>query len=211
MHEYEVHYCETHITKEVMNWDAIATPKPCPCSHLHFYNEFNERLKRFHPDLQLAFDIKLGRWLIIRWTPETVHLDTGSESLKVGYVHRFLTILMDMKWVFNEVQKDGSNKYVTHPRQPGDWVFAKLKKWKAAQFMGRPDWVRDAMLDQRKEEEEKSNAELRSFTKDWIDDCLSIADSGNPEFVRTAVRVDEKAKAFTSKRKARKKKEPVAV
>lgn len=193
MHAWETVYCEEKIG-ELLKWDAIALPKPCPCSGLHFYNDFNAKLKRFNPDLGLGFDIRLGFWVIVRNNPEAVTIDAGQDDLKIGYVHKFLTILMAMKWTFNQVGPDRANKFVTLPRQPGEWVFPILKRWSKSQMIGKSEWVRDAMLNHREREEADQKANLKAFTDGWANDVASLADRGNPLKVRTAIRVPEMAK-----------------
>lgn len=206
MHEWDTVYCEQTDKAGLFQWDAIALPKKCPCSGLHFYNDFNERLKRFNPDLGLGFDIKNGFWVIVRWNPEAVTVNSGDKGLKVGYVHRFITVLYSMKWTFNRIGAGRENNFVTIPRDPGEWVFPILKRWTRAQMMGKPDWVRDAMLRQRDMEEEEHQAKLKAFTDGWANDVASIADRGNPLFVRTAIRVPDQYQAVKKPAKKAKKK-----
>lgn len=190
MHFFDEVYSESE-EFGLFKWDAIAVPRKCGCAD-HFYLDFEERLQRFHPELHIGFDRKLGRWIIFRYVREPVTIDTGDEKLNVTHMHNFVTILMDLKWVFNVIGKDNANNFVTYPREPGDWVFEKLKKWKRSQFDAKTDWIRGKMLEDRAKEEETSAKELKRITSDWVGDCMSIADSGNPGFVRTAVRVDKK-------------------
>ena len=201
--EYEVLYEESYTEGGHFQWDAFAIPKRCPCAASHFHFDFAAQLERFYPGLKLAWDINNGWWCIYRMIPEAHTLNTGVFGEKIGYVHNHFTVLMPLKWTFNRII-NGGNNYVHLPRDPGDWVFHRLKKWRYEQINGRGSWVKAEMEAQRKAEEEASEKNLRTRVQDCVDDWMTLADGGDASLLKVSSRVTKKVG------KSRKKREKVA-
>jgi len=191
--DYEVHRTEWKDAAGRTRWDAVAMLRKC--GHAHFYSDFDERLKRFNAGLNLGFDLRNGRWCIYRWSPESESL---GKREGIGYVHRYMEIIFEMKWAVERKRKDGSKFYEFLYREPGDWVFRHLRAFKPGQLLGYNYWVGEALTEQSRAAEEKSQREIKSFVEDWTSDVMSLADRGNPEQLRTSVRVDKKPEAATT-------------
>ena len=187
---YDLHRQEWTDTHDRYRWDAVAMIRPCGHAS-HFYVDFDERLKRFNADLNLGFDLKMGRWCIYRWAPEPERLDS---ELSVGYVHRYLDIIMDMKWAVERRRKDGSKFITYHFREPGDWVFRHLKAFKQGQLRGYNSWVGEELRTIAREAEEGTQKQIATMTKDWADDVMSWADRGNPGQLRQSIVVPKMKK-----------------
>lgn len=185
--EYEVFRHEWKDKFNRSRWDAVAMIRPC--GHAHFYSDFDERLKRFNRELHLGFDMRNGRWCIYRWMPECESL---GKREGMSYVHRYMDIIFEMKWMVERKRKDGSKFYEFLYREPGDWVFSYLRDFKPGQLLGYNYWMGDALKEQVKSSEEKSQREIKAFVEDWAGDVMSLADRGNPERLRTSVRVEHK-------------------
>jgi len=188
---YKVYSSEWKNIAGRRSWDAVAMIEPC-CHADHFYVDFDERLKRFNRELHLGFDLKQGRWCIYRWMPESESLDKAEG---VGYVHRYMDIIYDMKWAVERKRRDGSKFMTFHFREPGDWVFRHLKAFKPGQLLGYNYWIGEDLKAQVAENEAAGKKEFDTFVKDWTDDVMSWADRGNPAVQRRSIVVPKKVEA----------------
>ena len=190
---YAVEYSEFwHPETGQRRWAAVATIKPC--GHVdHRHQDFEAKLQRFHPELHLGFDLSTGFWVIYRHTPVPVQVKTGIEEMPViGQVHQMLDIVYTLKWVWDERTKFDGIKRRSKYREFGDWVFRRIAAWKPKQFEADGSWFGPTMRAQAQASEEADNKERDRKIRDVVDDAMTLADSGNPRFIRTAVRVGEK-------------------
>lgn len=169
-------------------WDAVATIKPC--GHVHFYTEFNERLKRFNGELNLGFDLRRCRWCIYRWAPEAEEIGKVGDG-KLGHVFRHMDLVMSLAWCIERPTAHGGRRVEFIYRHPGDWVFRHLREYKRGQLIADGTWIGDALKENYEYEFNKAEAAKNAKIQDLVDDAMSIADKGNPNFVRTAIRVPE--------------------
>lgn len=199
--KYSVHSNEWKAANGGECWDAVAMIDKCPHEG-HTYVDFDEKLKRFNRDLNLGFDLKMGRWCIYRWMPEAESLDY---EIGVGHVHRYMDIIFDLKWAVERRRKDGSKFMTFHYRNPGDWVFRYLREFKREKLLGYNTWVGEELKSSAAKAEADSKAAVSAFVKDWSDDVMSWADRGNPGQLRQSVVAPRRASGKAPKAKAKAK------
>lgn len=171
-------------------FEAVAMLKDC--DHLSREKEFDAKLKRFHPELHLGFDMKKGRYVIYRWVRERTRLRGGPGYPNLAAHEPVLVIVHLLKWVTRTRNANGGTVYKSHFRDFGDWVFGHLEQFKPKQFELDGDWVFPTMRDIANKNEARAQAKFRGQVEDIVGDAMTLADRGNPEFIRTAVRVPEK-------------------
>lgn len=179
-------------------YEAIeAVNHDCVCSERHWYQTFDEKLRRLHPDLHLGWDRRRGRFVVYRFTHEPIRLKPALwPGAHLSYLNRFIDIVLECKQLVLE-DFEGGVRPRMESRLPGEWVFHELSTSSASRFdASRPgDWGNEQIAKHADEAEAGQQKFMRDEVDAIMNDAMSIADKGNPQFVRTAVRVPEKAYA----------------
>lgn len=172
------------------HWEGIAVPGDCAHGP-HRYHDFEQQLQRLCKDLRLGFDLTTGRYCIFRYTPSPEVL----EGEGVSYLHRYPTIIMDLRWTLIQKKKGGGHHAAHYFRDFGDWVLRDLARYGKARLEGRTGWATQEMWRLHNKNETEMRVERERQIEDLVDDAMDFADPGNPGFHRTMVRVPEKVGA----------------
>jgi hypothetical protein len=174
-------------------YEAIEGVEP-DCSHAdrHWYQDFEERLARLHPGLHLGWDLRKRRFTIFKFSPEVERLKARNGHPPIGYVHNFLDIVLDCKELVLEPFEGGIKPRMVS-RHPGDWVFHELNKSAPARFDPHGAWGSEQVTKFGEDAEAEVAAGVKEAAADYVADSMTLADKGNPAFVRTAVRVPKKS------------------
>lgn len=174
-------------------YEAVSMLRKCVHDGGHYHDDFDAALKRFNPILNLGYDMKKGRYVVYRFTPSVISLKTGLADLpRIQHCQQFMDILLECKWLeLNRLPRGGIIPKMV-PRPLGNWVFNDLASFAPKRFELDDRWVSDELKNFQDTAVATHEKDMRDHSEAWVNDCMSIADRGNPAYVRTAVRVPEK-------------------
>lgn len=171
-------------------FEAIETVNhSCPHSEPHWYQCFDETLRRLHPELQLGFDRVRRRFVIFRFSPAPLRVERGLSQL-----YRFIDIVLECK-AMELYEEMGARRYKIVGRPPAGWVFHELAGSHSSRFEPGGNWGADTATKMALAAEADREKRIADLADAAVSDAMSIADQGNPSRVRTAVLFPSKADA----------------
>jgi len=190
---YEIHNSSYQRYDGKWHHEAVAMIRPCisGCAG-HAYLDFEDKLSRIHPGLHLGFDLRKQRWLIYKWSMEVEEVVAGNDLPKIRYARKFMDEVLTLEWAVAEKTAAGGRRAKFYFREFGDWVLKELAFSDPDRFTRLSGWIDRVVANKAKRDDERLEKQLRKGVQDIVDDAMTLADKGNPHFVRTAVRVSPK-------------------
>lgn len=174
---------------EIRNHGGAVDPdgeivKPAPGR----YADLQAALKRYHPELKIGFDRANHHWVIYREDKELVPIDAG-EDIKFQYTRPFVTIVLKCLWYV----KDEDRKIFAFPRDPDEWIFRHLERFKKPQFeVDSSEFMTKHYTDQAVSRREAEDAKRKQDVSDIVDDWM-------PHYNRETVVMPAKENHFAAK------------
>ena len=178
----------------ILHEESIAEPKPCGCAS-HDYIDFNERLQRLHPGLHLGFDLRKQRWVIYKWDSEIDRIPPSEGLPGLCYAQKILDIVMTCEVWYQVRGKDGGWRDKSRPIPFGDWVLIKIAKSATDRFVRGSGWIEREVKRIAEKNDADTQKSVRKNAEAWVNDCMSLADRGNPFFRRRQFRQRKKVPA----------------
>lgn len=140
--------------------------------------ELQQALRRFHPELRLAFDRTEGFWCVVRRDWEPVKLDAGEVGVPcLSYAREYYTILFVLRWTVMEDDKPPRHHY----REPGMWVVHSIAAMDPRQYEpGNAEWVQQKFNEIALEKERKREQEEDEMAEAMAQEWATVIDPSDP-------------------------------
>ena len=174
-------------------YDAIeVVNQSCVHQERHWYQDYDLRVRSFHPDLRFGWDRVNRRFLVYKLSPGPMTISSKYEEFNLTYLHHFIDPIVECKTMIVEDWQGGARSRIERV-PPGEWIFRELARSPQNRFDPDGNYGMEQAQQIAEQGERESQKELRDKCEDIVSDAMTLADKGNPQFVRTAVRVPEKA------------------